>query len=61
MELQPWLPGLLQENSFRQCHAFFGGPEIGFHNHKAHAIVALARLGASEERVRQHCAVEDTK
>lgn len=54
--VQPWVTRLLNEQSFLQYHAFFGG---GFHSHKAHAIVAMAKLGASEERVRQNGALYD--
>ena len=47
-----WLPVILKEQSFLHTHAFWNQY---FHNHKAHSVVALARLGASEERVRKHC------
>ena len=53
-----WLPALLKEQSFLQTHAYFN--EF-FHNHKAHSVVALARMGASEERVRKHCKWQDDK
>ena len=47
-----WLPEILKEQSFLHTHAFWNEY---FHNHKAHSVVALARLGASGERVRKHC------
>ena len=47
-----WLPKMMMEESFLHWHAFFG---VFLHNHKAHSAIAMARLGASEERVKQHC------
>ena len=47
-----WLPTVLKEQSYLQSHAFWNQ---FYPNHKAHSIAALARLGASEERVRKHC------
>ncbi len=42
---------ILDDNSFHKYHAYFNG---AFHNHLAHGIVALFRLGATEEQIKSH-------
>ena len=53
-----WLPQLLEEENFHKYHAYF---DIFKHNHKAHSAIAYARMGASLERVKQHCHAQNTR
>ena len=59
MAAQPdWLPSILAEENFQKHHAFIDNFK---HNHKAHSTIAYARLGASEERVKRHCKVQNER
>ncbi len=46
-----WVHDLLEKECFLAHHAYFAEY---FHNHLAHGIVALARLGAAQENIIQH-------